>query len=226
MSSTNTYTEQKYCVYITHYSGNLLPSNYIGSSTVNKINTGYRGSVTSKKYKSIWEIELKTNTQLFSTDIISTHDTRREATYKELQLQRIFNVVKSDLFVNMAYASVNGFFGRDTSGKNYPLFGKRGILNPNYGKSNNGASVKLKNKTFSQESKDKMSNSAKGKPKSQTHRKAKMKKYKCISPENIIYNTSNLIEFCTINDLSPTLMYAVCSGRRNHHKNWKCEKFT
>ena len=126
MSSTNTYTEQKYCVYITHYSENKLPSknnsaitpsNYIGTTSVDKINNGYKGSVSSKKYKTIWESELKNNPQLFSVEIISYHDTRPEATYKELQLQRIFNVVKNPLFINMAYASINGCHGMDVSGK-------------------------------------------------------------------------------------------------------------
>jgi|688.fasta_scaffold246087_4 hypothetical protein len=124
MSSTNTYTERKYCVYITHYSGNALstktestipPSNYIGSTSVDKIHNGYKGSVSSKKYKIIWETELKNNPHLFSVEIISYHDTRPEATYKELQLQRIFNVVTNPLFVNMSYAKPKGYFGVSNS---------------------------------------------------------------------------------------------------------------
>jgi hypothetical protein len=124
MSSTNTYTEQKYCVYITHYSGNALstktestisPSNYIGSTSVDKINNGYKGSVSSKKYKTIWESELKNNPHLFSVEIISYHDTRPEATYKELQLQRIFNVLTNPLFVNMSYAQPKGYLGMSDS---------------------------------------------------------------------------------------------------------------
>ena len=125
MSSTNTYTEQKYCVYITHYTGNKLPSknnseitpsNYIGSTSLKQINNGYKGSICSINYKSIWRSELKNNPHLFFVEIISYHDTRPEATYKELQLQRIFNVLTNPLFVNMGYAAPNGFFGMDVSG--------------------------------------------------------------------------------------------------------------
>ena len=127
MSSNNTYTEQKYCVYIIHYSGDVLPpknnssitpSNYIGSTSVDKIHNGYKGSVQSKKYKSIWHSELKNNQHLFSVEIISYHDTRPEATHKELQLQRIFNAVTNPLFVNMSYAQANGCFGMEQSTEN------------------------------------------------------------------------------------------------------------
>lgn len=119
----NIYIQQNYCVYITHYHGTLLPNNYIGSSTVKKINKGYRGSVKSKKYKELWKKELKENPQLFETHIISNHHTKQEAIYKELNLQKIFNVVKNDLFINESYAQPNGYFGRDVSGNNNPNFG-------------------------------------------------------------------------------------------------------
>lgn len=118
----NIYIQQNYCVYITHYHGSLFPNNYIGSSSINKIEEGYRGSVKSKKYKKLWEQELRVNPHLFETLIISTHYTKQEALYKELILQKMFNVVKSDLFVNLSYAAPNGFFGMDVSGKNNPNY--------------------------------------------------------------------------------------------------------
>ncbi len=125
---------KNYCVYIIHYSGNKLPPkknsietplNYIGSSTINKINNGYRGSIKSKKYKFIWNKELKENPQLFSIEIISYHDTRPEATYKELQLQKMFNMVKHPLFVNMSYAQPKGYFGMDVSKEKNPNYNKK-----------------------------------------------------------------------------------------------------
>ena len=113
MTSAAIYTPflpEQYCVYHTTYSGTLLPPNYIGSSSVdNVLNKDYHGSVASKRYKSIWLSELKLHPELFSTVIISYHDTRSNATHKEYHLQMIFNVVKSDLFINRAYASVNGW---------------------------------------------------------------------------------------------------------------------
>ena len=105
---------EQYCVYHTTYSGNLMPANYIGSSSVdNVLINNYHGSVASNRYKDIWLSELKLHPELFKTVIVSYHDTRSNATHKELRVQKIFNVVKSDLFINRAYASVNGF--TDTS---------------------------------------------------------------------------------------------------------------
>ena len=104
----------QFCVYHSTYSGDLLPQNYIGSSSVdNVLNKNYHGSVKSARYKDIWKSELKLHPALFSTVIVSYHDTRSNATHKELQVQRIFNVVKSDIFINRAYATTNGFFGVD-----------------------------------------------------------------------------------------------------------------
>lgn len=137
MSSTNTYINQKYCVYNITYFGNKLPSknnsnitpsNYIGSTEINKIKSGYMGSVKSKIYKNIWKSELKDNINLFSIEIISYHETRKEALWKELQIQKIFNVVTNPLFVNMSYAQPNGFFGRDVSGKNNPNYNNKWTL--------------------------------------------------------------------------------------------------
>ena len=125
MISTDIY--MKYVVYITTYTGDLLPPNYIGSSYINKIECGYFGTVKSKKYKYIWDKELKEHPELFNLEIISYHNTRSEALCKELYIQRMFNVVKSPLFINMAYAQPNGFYGRDVSKENNPMFGKNRI---------------------------------------------------------------------------------------------------
>ena len=109
------FLSDQFCVYHTTYSGELLPPNYIGSSSVDKVlNKNYHGTVTSKRYKSIWLSELKLHPELFSTVIVSYHDTRYNAIHKELQIQRIFNVVKNEPFINRAYATKNGCFGMDT----------------------------------------------------------------------------------------------------------------
>jgi hypothetical protein len=168
MSSTNTYTEQKYCVYITNYFGDLLPPNYIGSTSITKIKSGYRGSVNSKQYKYIWKSELKSNPDLFYTEIISVHYTRREALWKELELQKLFNVVKNPLFINKSYSKINGFFGMSNSGKDNPNFGKH--LSPEAKKriseSRKNCTPWNKGKTgiYSEEYRQKISNSRKGKP--------------------------------------------------------------
>lgn len=105
-----------YCTYVTFYSGNKLPPFYIGSTSVEKIATGYHGSVRSKKWRLIYESELKNNNHLFNSEIILKFDTRKEALENELELQKSNNVVKSPWFFNEAFATVNGFFGRLTKG--------------------------------------------------------------------------------------------------------------
>lgn len=47
----------EYCVYVTTYLGKKLPPFYIGSTSVDNLKNGYKGSVMSKKYKNIWKGE-------------------------------------------------------------------------------------------------------------------------------------------------------------------------
>lgn len=136
-----------YAVYLTTYFGNKLPIYYIGSSSVSKIENGYHGTVTSKKYKSIWLSELKINPNLFKTKIIRTYKTRKEASEVEFRLQKALGVVRSSMYINMATASVNGFFGMPTKGR-----------------------------VVSQETRDKISKIHKGKTISESHRLAITKK--------------------------------------------------
>jgi hypothetical protein len=145
MSSTNTYTKPKYVVYHTTYSGDKLPPNYIGSTSLDKIQQGYKGSVSSVEYKSIWNHEIKTNPHLFCVQIISYHDTRPAATYKELQVQKIFNVVTNPLFVNKSYARANGFFGMNVVGENNPNYNKRHTKHAKLKMSNSKIGKKIKN---------------------------------------------------------------------------------
>lgn len=112
-----------FCVYLTEYSGNKMPSKYIGSTSIQKINNGYCGSVHSKQWKDIFKSEIKENKHLFIVTILSTHDTKQEALNEELRLHKLYNVVKSDEFINLSEARINGFFGRDVSGVLNPMYG-------------------------------------------------------------------------------------------------------
>jgi hypothetical protein len=114
-----------YCTYLTVYSGNKLPPFYIGSTSIKSILEGYRGSVSSKRYSRIWKQELKDNPILFKTFIISRHDSRQDAVYKEYKLQKILNVVKSDMYMNLSLASKDGCFGRDMKWINNPMHGMK-----------------------------------------------------------------------------------------------------
>lgn len=114
----------KYCVYVTTYSGDRMPQKYVGSTNVERIQKGYKGSVRSKKWKDIWNYETKNFSSLFETEIISLHDTREDALKHELTFQIENDVVTSELWINESYAMINGFFGRNVSGENNPMFGK------------------------------------------------------------------------------------------------------
>lgn len=97
---------KEFCVYITKYCGDRMPQLYIGSrATVDVLYNNYHGTVTSKKYKKIWESELQLHPELFSTVIESTHDTRQEALDAEERLQRSCNAVESEMYINQAYAN-------------------------------------------------------------------------------------------------------------------------
>lgn len=114
-----------YCVYLTVYFGNKLPRRYIGSTKVERIHQGYNGSIKSKKYKSTYLEEQCENKHLFKTRILSYHSSHEEAIAEELRLHIKYNVVKSDKYMNMSLASQSGCFGRDLSGINHPMYGKK-----------------------------------------------------------------------------------------------------
>jgi len=114
----------KYCVYLTSYKGTKLPSLYIGSTNINRIQQGYRGSVSSKKWKSVWKEELKLHPEYFTIEILSYHNTRKEALEAELLYQKQHNVVLSEEYINESYAQIDGFAGRDVSGSANPMYGR------------------------------------------------------------------------------------------------------
>lgn len=110
-----------YCVYLTTYLGDKLPSKvpssnikptlYLGSGKVSLIEKTYRGSVSSRKYEKIWKQELKENFHLFEIKILKRFSNKKEALKEELQLHKKYDVVQNPIFVNMALATVNGCFG-------------------------------------------------------------------------------------------------------------------
>ena len=112
-----------YCVYRTVCLHKLegIPKYYIGSTSIERIKNKYVGSVKSKAWKDIFN-ELKRD-DAFRVDILLLYNSRDKALKSEKKLQELLDVVKSDLYFNMAVATVNGFFGRDVSGKNNPMYG-------------------------------------------------------------------------------------------------------
>lgn len=108
----------KFCTYITIYSGNILPPFYIGSTSVDRISTGYHGTVKSKKYKSIWISEIQNNPHLFRTTIVSTHPSREDALIKERHIQISLGIPHNSLYINQSVAGGKFILGKGNTGKN------------------------------------------------------------------------------------------------------------
>ena len=105
---------------------------YIGSSSVAKVESGYHGSVRSRRYRLIWKQEQYENPQLFKTVIISRAETRKGALLRECEMQKRMQVKYNPLYVNRAYAEANGFFGvseksrwKGLRGKECPWTGRK-----------------------------------------------------------------------------------------------------
>lgn len=112
-----------YITYLTIYSGDKLPPFYIGSSSLKKHMEGYTGTVISKAYKEIYDKEKEEHPELFDTILLEQFETRQEAIANELHYQKLHDVVRSPLFMNMSFAVPNGCFGRDVSKEKHPLYG-------------------------------------------------------------------------------------------------------
>lgn len=112
-----------YCVYITIYRGDKLPRRYIGSCKISRIESGYNGSISSKKWSTSYKYEQENNKHLFKSRILSVHETSISALNEELRLHLKYNVIHSTNYINESLARPNGFFGRDVSGANNPMYG-------------------------------------------------------------------------------------------------------
>lgn len=235
--SMSIYTEKTHCVYLTIYSGNKLPPFYIGSSTINRvINEGYHGSVRSKKYRAIYEQELRENPHLFKTIIISTYYTREDSITVERRLQIKLKVVKSPMYINRAVAAPNGFFGMDVSGKNHPRYGvsipiddrtkygtKKGSIPWNKGKTD----------IYSQKTLDSMSKNKIGKPawnkgKQMNYSEDRLKKMSrsinwiILDPEGNTHTIKGLKTFCREKEISYMQMIRVADGVYPEYRGWRC----
>jgi hypothetical protein len=149
-----------YCTYLTVYTGNKLPPFYIGSTSIEKINRGYKGSVSSFQYRSLWKQEIQKSPHLFKTTVLTTHTTRKEALDRELKFQKHLKVVQSPLYVNVAYAQPNGCCSVSTKGATKSTTTRRKMM----GNKNAVGNHKPKSETH----KLKISTALKGKIKSES----------------------------------------------------------
>ncbi len=84
------------------------------------------------------------------------------------------------------------------SGKNNPMYGKRGKDSPNYGKPRTKESIEKRTKTFCKNT------------------------YAIISPEGEKFITKNMAKFCRDYCLNKENMSSVILGKYRHHKGWVC----
>lgn len=94
-----------YCVYLTIYRGNKLPPFYIGSSSIARLNKGYKGTPVSKIYKDMWLSETKQHPYKFKTVIIKTFNNRTDAALFESKIQKQLKVHSNPLYTNLGYFS-------------------------------------------------------------------------------------------------------------------------
>jgi hypothetical protein len=113
-----------FVVYLTIYGGDKFPPYYIGSTSLEKFNGDYYGSVCSKKYGEIFHRELLENPNLFDKIILETTDTREDALIKERDYHVKCDVVKNENFINLSFA-VSGCYGLGLSGDEHPMWGKK-----------------------------------------------------------------------------------------------------
>lgn len=129
----------------------------------------YLGSYTDQTFEPTHKI------------ILSTHETREEATQAEIDLHEFFNVSSNNHFANKANQTSASFYyvpdekakeklsqlAKARTGEKAPMFGKRGKDNPNYGQRRSEAS-----KQKMREAKLGKPSHRKGKTLSESHRKA------------------------------------------------------
>lgn len=110
-----------YVTYLTVYRGSRMPMFYIGSTSLKRVEGGYGGTVCSREFKNIWAHERKNNPHLFSTRILSYHNSRPDALARERMLHLSLSVMHNPLYINR---SIAGFHGTSFAGKSNPRYGK------------------------------------------------------------------------------------------------------
>lgn len=100
-----------FVTYLTIYNGSKMPPFYIGSTSNQRIEAGYRGSVRGVEFGAIWKQELLEHPELFDVLVLSEHPTREEALEEEQRLHLKHDVARNPRFINTATAR-GGFINR------------------------------------------------------------------------------------------------------------------
>jgi hypothetical protein len=238
-----------YCTYLTIYQGTYLPIFYFGSTSVQKIKNGYRGSVASKEYKDIWKEEIKNNPQLFNTKILSTYLTRNDAYDAEVKIHQLLKTYKNPLYVNKSTGCPRNNGIAWNKGLKLPHLcvpnakkGNLGKSNPMYGVTRtkimalaNAASVAVtKGNTYEeiygeeranqlkQDRSHKLKDYIKNTPDIRSGKNnANAKIYKFIDPKGSVHIVEGALKsFCLRHKLESGAVINCVKGRRPNYKGW------
>lgn len=147
-----------------------MPPFYIGYTLTNKIvNGSYHGSVTSYRYKQIWQQELFDNPDLFKTVPLTFHESALEAKNREQELQEHFQVHRNPMYINMAISGKRMIRGPMSNEEKVRLTAARRAYGyPDELRQKMSVSARRK-PPVTDETKLKQSKARKGKPKSVEH---------------------------------------------------------
>jgi hypothetical protein len=144
--------QSPFCTYLTVIYHEELPFMYIGSGKTKDVLSGkYKGSVSSKEYKDIFNRLKKEQPHLIQSEVINQFVTYQEALAEEIKLHAMYDVALCPVFMNKARATTTAFT-RD------------GLLNSKETRAK--ISKAGKGREFTQEHKDNLSKALKGKSKS------------------------------------------------------------
>ncbi len=198
-----------------------------------------------RKHNKINKIILETNTRPYALKVL---DNIYEFEAFEFEVQYIKEIGRLDIKTGLLVNASNG--GEGPAGKVNSIETRNKIKET---MRKNGSVVGTKNpfygKTHSKESRLKISKAGVGRKRSQsallnssnamksywkdsqyrlktgnTISKSLYSQYEVIDPLGNIYNVCGLKPFCKIHNLNNSSMCAVATGRKQHHRNWKCKK--
>jgi hypothetical protein len=124
---TNTIYQKPFCTYLTVIIHEDLPFMYIGKGKTKDVIEGrYKGSVSSKKYRDIFNRLKKEQPHLIQSEVINQFETNEEAIAEEIKLHKLYDVKNCPVFMNKANQTTVGCaFTNGLLGENNGMYGKQ-----------------------------------------------------------------------------------------------------
>jgi hypothetical protein len=151
-----------YCTYLTVIIHEDLPFMYIGKGKTKDVLSGrYKGSVSSKQYRDIFNKLKKESPHLIHSVIINQFETNEEAIAEEIKLHAMYDVARCPVFMNKSNQTATGCdFAYGLKGEKNGMFGKK--HSDETKKLMKGKNNAMFGKTHSDETKERMSEAKKG----------------------------------------------------------------